>query len=355
MIEQDPNIGEIKAQLQALSQRLSRPARLLELCCNRGHDVPLPRLDALLPDGLSLTHGPSCPVCATPFELVDRAVALVRLHEVTLCTTKDYLTLPGSQTSLQKLEAEGGNVRVVESALDALNFAQEHPSRQVVYFAGGFEDLAPMTAMAALQSRRREVENFSLLSAHLYLPALVEHLLGFPGGALAGVLVPAQNCTVTGYQVYEQLAEKYNVPMVVCGPQLVDLAQGLHLLVKELAQGHATVTNQYRRAFTKEGNFAAGALLGEVLTPCDQKWRGLGAIPKSGYSLKARYAALDAAKFFRLEGTLVSEYQGCLAQQIYLGQKCPADCPALGNKCTPRHPLGTPMAGPEGACAVQLS
>jgi len=342
----------VRAQLQTLRECVSRPWRVMEICGGQTHNFLKSGLDGLLPKEIVLVHGPGCPVCVTSVELIDKAIALARRPEVILCSFGDMLRVPGSQADLLSVRAEGGEVRIVYSPLDALKIAEANPPRKVVFFGIGFETTAPMTAMAVLQAKKRGIGNFCLLAAHLLVPPAIEALLSSPGCQIQGFLAPGHVCTVSGYEAYEVIAEKWRTPIVVTGFEPLDLVQGLYMLVSQLEEGSHRVENQYRRAATRAGNPAAKAMLAEVFSVCDRKWRGLGLIPSSGYCLSPEYADLDAEKVFSFEGIASAEAEECIAGLVLQGQKKPPECSAFGSKCTPEHPLGAPMVSSEGACAA---
>lgn len=343
---------KVTAQLNALRGRVTRPWRVMEICGGQTHNFLKSGLDRLLPAEITLIHGPGCPVCVTPVEIIDRAIALAHLPEVTFCSFGDMLRVPGSRSDLLSAKAAGGDVRVVYSPLDALKLAAENPSRRVVFFSIGFETTAPMTAMAARQAKQRGLDNFFLLAAHVLVPPAIEALLSSPGCQIQGFLAPGHVCTVTGYEAYEPLAEKWHTPIVVTGFEPLDLVQGLYLLISQLEDGACRVENQYRRAVTRRGNLAARALMSEVFEVCDRKWRGVGLIPQSGLALRPEYAALDAEKVFGIDAVTAEEPAECIAGLVLQGQKKPPECPAFGTRCTPQHPLGAPMVSAEGACAA---
>jgi len=343
---------KVKAQLRALRRQISRPWRVMEVCGGQTHNLLKSGLEGLLPKEINLVHGPGCPVCVTPVELIDKAIDLARRQEVILCSFGDMLRVPGSKGDLLSAKAEGGDVRIVYSPLDAVKTAEANPTRKVVFFAIGFETTAPMTAMAALQAKRKGIGNFSLLAAHMLVPPALGAILSSPDCQIQGFLAPGHVCTVSGYEEYEKIAERWRVPIVITGFEPLDLAQGLYLLVSQLEEGTWRVENQYRRSVARQGNLAAKALMAEVFQVCDRKWRGIGLIPESGYCLRQEYAELDAEKVFRLEEMPAAEPTECIAGLVLQGRKKPPECPAFSRQCTPQHPLGAPMVSSEGACAA---
>jgi hydrogenase expression/formation protein HypD len=342
----------VKIQLEALRRTITRPWQVMEVCGGQTHELLKSGLERMLPPELTLLHGPGCPVCVTPIALIDQAIALARRPEVILCSFGDMLRVPGSKEDLLSVKAQGGDVRMVYSPLQALEYARAHPDRKVVFFSIGFETTAPMGAMTVLQAQKLGLKNYFLLMAHMLVPPGLRAILSDPDCRIDGFLAPGHVCTVTGYADYEPLAEEFKVPIVVTGFEPVDLAQGIYMLVEQLEAGTCRVENQYKRSVAREGNPAAKALLAQVFEICDRQWRGLGVIPGSGYCLKPEFAALDAEKVFDLEGMPGEEPKDCIAGLILRGQKKPRECLAFGTACTPQHPIGAPMVSSEGACAA---
>ena len=329
-----------------------RPWTVMEVCGGQTHSIVRFGIDRLLPEGLSLVHGPGCPVCVTPLELIDRAIAVSRKPEVVFCSFGDMLRVPGSRSSLLEARSQGADVRVVYSPLDAVELARQLPERQVVFFAVGFETTAPMTAMAARQAQAAGLSNFSLLVAHVLVPPAMEAILSSPSSKVQGFLAAGHVCTVAGFADYEPLARKYRAPIVVTGFEPLDIMQGLCMLVRLLERGECAVQNQYSRSARAQGNQAAIALVREVFEPCRRQWRGLGPIESSGLRLRPAYAALDAEQRFEVASIAASEPKECLAGEVLQGLRKPHECPAFGALCTPEHPLGAPMVSSEGACAA---
>jgi hydrogenase expression/formation protein HypD len=337
---------------RAIDRLATRPWTLMEVCGGQTHAIVKYGLDELLPPRVTLVHGPGCPVCVTPVELIDRAVALAGRPEVILCSFGDMLRVPGTRQDLLAAKAAGGDVRVVYSPLDAVRLAQANPDRQVVFFAVGFETTAPTTAMAAFQARRLGVSNFTLLTSHVLVPPAIEAVLSAPGNRIQGFLAAGHVCTVMGYREYEPLAQKYRVPIVVTGFEPVDILQGVYQCVRQLEEGRAEVENQYARSVLRDGNGPAQKMLREVFRVADQRWRGLGEIPRSGLGLADEYAGFDAAKRFALPMLAEPEPSECIAGLVLQGVRTPHECPAFGTRCTPERPLGAPMVSSEGACAA---
>jgi hydrogenase expression/formation protein HypD len=338
--------------VRAIRERVTRPWTLMEICGGQTHTLIKSGIDHLLPESVTLVHGPGCPVCVTPLEQIDRAIALARRPEVTFASFGDMLRVPGSETDLLSVKAKGGDVRMVYSPLDAVKLAQKHLDRQVVFFAVGFETTAPANAMAVWQARALGLDNFSLLVSHVLVPPAMKALLGAPDNQVQGFLAAGHVCTVMGYWEYEPIAERYRVPIVVTGFEPLDLLQGIYMTLTALEEGRAGVENQYARAVTREGNRPAQKLLGEVFEVCDRAWRGIGVISQSGWRLRPEFARFDAEQRFDVGAIHAQESPLCIAGAILQGRKKPHDCSAFGTKCTPEHPLGAPMVSSEGACAA---
>jgi hydrogenase expression/formation protein HypD len=338
--------------VRAIARRVTRPWTLMEICGGQTHTFVRFGIDRLLPESLTLVHGPGCPVCVTPVEQIDRAIAIARRPGVILTSFGDMLRVPGSRTDLLAAKAAGADVRMVYSPLDALRLAEKHPEREVVFFAVGFETTAPANAMAVWQAARLRLENFSILCSHVLVPPAIEALLGAPGNQVQGFLAAGHVCTVMGYHEYEPIAARWRVPIVVTGFEPLDLVQGLHLAILALEEGRCGVENQYTRAVSRQGNRPAQRLLGEVFDVCDRAWRGIGVIPASGYRLRAAFARFDAERRFDIGPIEAHESPECIAGDILRGRAKPHRCPAFGTRCTPEHPLGAPMVSSEGACAT---
>jgi hydrogenase expression/formation protein HypD len=346
------NEADAKKFLGAIQRLVSRPWTLMEICGGQTHTLIKFGIDQMLPPEVRLIHGPGCPVCVTSLELIDKSIAIARRPEVIFTSFGDMLRVPGSGADLLSVKAQGGDVRIVYSPLDAVKLAQKHPDRQVVFFAVGFETTAPANAMAVWQARQLGLTNFSILCSHVLVPPAMEALLSSPGNQVQGFLAAGHVCTVMGHWEYEPIAEKYGVPMVVTGFEPLDLLQGIYMVLKALEEGRHEVENQYTRSVTREGNVAAQRLLGQVFQACDRQWRGIGMIPESGYCLRPEFAEFDAERRFEVGHLSVQESPVCIAGEILQGLKKPQQCSAFGSLCTPEHPLGAPMVSSEGACAA---
>ena len=331
---------------------VTRPWTLMEICGGQTHTLIRFGIDEMLPPSVTMVHGPGCPVCVTPLEMIDRAIAIARRPGVVFTSFGDMLRVPGSKTDLLSVKASGGDVRMVYSPLDALEIARKNPEKEVVFFAVGFETTAPANAMAVWQAKRAGVKNFSLLVSHVLVPPAMEAILGSPTNRVQGFLAAGHVCTVMGYREYEPIAEKYRIPVVVTGFEPLDLMHGIQMTLKALEAGRVGVENQYSRSVTRDGNVKAQETLREVFEVCDRPWRGIGVIPKSGWRLREAYAEHDAVKRFDVGAISLEEPSVCIAGEVLRGLKKPNDCAAFGKECTPEKPLGAPMVSSEGACAA---
>ncbi|HTX64856.1 MAG TPA: hydrogenase formation protein HypD [Opitutaceae bacterium] len=352
LVDEYRDAGAARKLAAAIARRATRPWVLMEICGGQTHSIVKFGLDELLPKTLTLVHGPGCPVCVTPVELIDAAVALAGRPGVTVCSFGDMLRVPGTGADLLTARARGGDVRMVYSPLDAVSLAAQHPDREVVFFAVGFETTAPANAMAVLQARRRGLKNFSLLVSHVLVPPAIEAILSAPDNRVQGFLAAGHVCTVMGTAEYGPLAARFRVPIVVTGFEPVDILHGVLACVEQLEAGRAEVGNAYARAVRPEGNVRAQEVMREVFVTIDRNWRGIGRIPASGYALRPELAAFDAAQRFGVGGDAPPEVTECISGLIMRGTKKPTDCPAFGVRCTPERPLGAPMVSTEGACAA---
>jgi hydrogenase expression/formation protein HypD len=346
----DPKAAEQLSQ--QIWKKVTRPWTIMEICGGQTHTIVKSGLEDLLPKEITLVHGPGCPVCVTPIELIDKAVAIAHRPEVIFCSFGDMLRVPGSAKSLFDAKAEGADVRIVYSPLDALKLARNNPDRQVVFFAVGFETTAPANAMAAWQADHDHIENFSLLVSHVLVPPAMEALLSSCNCVVQGFLAAGHVCTIMGYEEYFPIAEKYKVPIVVTGFEPLDILDGILMTVSQLEEGRHDVENQYARATRREGNRPAQERIAEVFEVVNRQWRGLGEIPASGFQLRGRFQKYDANRRFPFTGTPAQESPECISGLILQGIKKPHDCPAFAVKCTPENPLGAPMVSSEGACAA---
>jgi len=336
----------------AIRSATTRPWSIMEICGGQTHSIVRYGLDRMLPPEITLIHGPGCPVCVTPVEIIDRAVAIAGRPEVIFCSFGDMLRVPGSHKDLFTVQSEGGDVRLVYSPIDAANLARENPDRQVVFFAVGFETTAPANAMAVHQAAKLGLTNFSILVAQVLVPPAMRAVLDSPLNRVQGFLAAGHVCAITGVEQYRPIAEQYHVPIVVTGFEPVDILGGILMCVRQLEEGRAEVENQYARIVRPEGNRPAMERIDEVFEVSPRKWRGIGEIPASGLTLRESFSQFDAERRFPVAGITAEESPDCIAGEILQGHKQPFDCPAFGTLCTPDRPLGAPMVSTEGACAA---
>ena len=342
----------VRGLVREISAVARTPVVLMETCGGQTHAIVRSGLDQLLPETITLVHGPGCPVCVTPLEVIDRAQAIAARDGVIFTSFGDMLRVPGSGGDLFTVRATGGDVRVVYSPLDAVKLAVAHPDREVVFFAIGFETTAPANAMTVLEAERRELTNFSLLTSHVCVPGAMRAILSSPRNRVEAFLAAGHVCAITGTEEYEPIAREFNVPIVVTGFETVDLARGILATVSQLRDGRAEVENAYGRAVAAAGNPHARAAVDRVFELTDHKWRGIGTIPASGLKLRRQYARFDAAERFGVAGLDSAEPAVCIAGEVLQGYRKPFECPAFGTDCTPEHPLGATMVSNEGACAA---
>ena len=335
-----------------IGRKVTQPWVLMEVCGGQTHTLMRYGIDELLPPEVELVHGPGCPVCVTPLEVVDRAIRIASLPHVILVSYGDMLRVPGSQSDLFQAKARGADVRVAYSPIDALRIARENPQREVVFFGVGFETTAPANAMAVWQAKREGLANFSMIVSHVLVPPAMRLILSSKSNRVQGFIAPGHVCTVMGFAEYEELVSDFRVPMVVGGFEPLDLLEAISMLVSQLEEGRAEVENQYARSVNREGNVTAQNLMREVFEVTDRKWRGIGAIADSGYRLRAPYSGFDAEKRFGMADLNAEEPPECISALVLQGLKKPVDCPAFGTRCTPMKPLGAPMVSAEGACAA---
>jgi hydrogenase expression/formation protein HypD len=342
----------VQRMAREIRRAATRPWTIMEVCGGQTYTIVKSGLQELLPDLITLVHGPGCPVCVTPVAMIDRAVATALLPHVVLCSFGDMLRVPGSTQSLLDAKSLGADVRIVYSPLDALQLARSNPAREVVFFAVGFETTAPANAMAVWQAAREKMTNFSMLVSHVLVPPAMEAVLASPECKVQAFLAAGHACMVTGYEEYLSISRRYRVPIVVTGFEPLDLLEGVLMLVAQLEGGRAEVENQYTRVVQKEGNRQAQARVAEVFEVTNRAWRGIGEIPASGLRLRDRYCGMDAEAKFGLRLEDAAESAECIAGLVLQGLRRPYDCPAFGTRCMPNTPLGAPMVSSEGACAA---
>ncbi len=335
-----------------IARKVTRPWVLMEVCGGQTHTLMRYGIDELLPREIELVHGPGCPVCVTPIEMVDRAVRIASLPGVIFTSYGDMLRVPGSESDLFQAKAQGADVRIVYSPMDAVKLARENPHRKVVFFGVGFETTAPANGMAVWQAKREGLKNFSMLVSHVLVPPAMRLILSSPANRVQGFIAPGHVCTVMGYREYEDLAREFRVPMVVGGFEPLDLLEAISMLVSQLEEGRAEVENQYARSVNYEGNLPAQQVLREVFEVSGRQWRGIGPIAQSGFRLREEFADFDAERVYGMEDWHAEEPAECISALVLQGLKKPLDCPAFGTRCTPMTPLGAPMVSSEGACAA---
>jgi hydrogenase expression/formation protein HypD len=330
----------------------TRPWKIMEACGGQTHSIVKYGIDRILPSNVTLIHGPGCPVCVTPMSTIDSAIQLAARPEVILCSFGDMLRVPGTHKDLLTAKAEGGDVRIVYSPLDALKLARENPDHEIVFFAVGFETTAPANAMAAFQARSQDIGNFSMLVSQVLVPPALEAILSSPLHEVSGFLAPGHACTITGFEDYLPLSKKYRVPIVVTGFEPGDILQGLLMCLRQLEEGRFEVENQYTRCVQKLGNSDARKMLSEVFEIGSKVWRGLGHLDRSGLRLSTQYRKMDAEYRFHLAPESAEEKSGCISGLILQGLKKPSECTEFGKSCRPERPLGATMVSSEGTCAA---
>ena len=346
----DPDLA--RQQFDAIAQTVTRPWAIMEVCGGQTHSIVRNGIDQLLPDEVELIHGPGCPVCVTPLETIDKALAIAARPDTIFCSFGDMLRVPGSHDDLFRIRSNGGDVRVVYSPLDAVRIAEANPDKQVVFFGIGFETTAPANAMTVVQARARGLTNFSMLVSHVLVPPAVAAIASSPVSRVDAFLAAGHVCTVMGTGEYGPLIERFDVPIVVTGFEPLDVLEGIRRAVAQLEEGRAELENAYPRAVAADGNRAAQAVLADVFEVCDRPWRGIGMIPASGWRLSEAYRDLDAEYRFEVADLHVEESPLCRAGEVLQGLIKPNECEQFGTTCTPRHPLGATMVSSEGACAA---
>jgi hydrogenase expression/formation protein HypD len=352
-VDEYRDAGLTQKLLAEIRKTVTRPWTIMEVCGGQTHSIIKSGLDQMLPPEITLIHGPGCPVCVTPLELVDKAIAIASRPEVIFASYGDMVRVPGSGRDLFSVRAAGGDVRIVYSPLEAVEIARRNPEKTVVFFAIGFETTAPANAMAVLQARAQGLKNFAVLVSHVTVPAAIRALMDSPEVRVDGFLAAGHVCTVMGYWEYEPLAAQYHIPIVVTGFEPVDILNGMLTCVRLLESGRAEVRNAYGRSVRREGNVAAQAVIRQVFEMTDRAWRGIGVIPMSGYRLRAEFAEFDAEQRFpQVQAIATHESPLCISGLVLQGLRRPDECPAFGKECTPQSPLGATMVSSEGACAA---
>ena len=346
----DPELAE--QYLQQIHKAVTRPWTIMEVCGGQTHSLVKNGILNMLPKEVNMVHGPGCPVCVTPLNLIDKAIYLAEEKGVTLCSFGDMLRVPGSEKSLLAAKANGADIRILYSPLEAVKIAGEHPDREIVFFAVGFETTAPANALSVIHAQRLGLKNYSILASHVLVPPAIEAVMEDEERRIQAFLAAGHVCTIMGTLEYYPLVERFKVPIVVTGFEPVDLLQGILMAVRQLENGEAKVENQYARMVREEGNLPAQEAIFEVFEVSDRLWRGMEIIPMSGYEVKEKYAAFDAKRKFNVNIAEAPENPECIAGEIMKGIKKPFNCPNFGTKCKPENPLGAPMVSSEGACAA---
>ncbi len=351
-IDEYRDAEKVKKLAAAIKSISTREHRIMEVCGGQTHSIVKYGLDQIIPEQIELIHGPGCPVCVTPMEILDQAMVLASRPDVIFCSFGDMLRVPGSTQDLLSVKASGGDVRIVYSPLDAVKLAQQNPDKEIVFLAVGFETTAPANALSVIQAEQMQLDNYSLLISHVLVPPAIEALMTSSDCRVQGFLAAGHVCTVMGYEEYRPLVEKHNVPIIVTGFEPLDILQGIYLCVKQLEEGRAELENQYSRVVKEEGNRPAQEIINKVFAISPRQWRGIGEIPNSGFGLSDSYSRFDASKRFDLSGIQTKEDEECISGLIMQGAKKPNECPAFGTRCTPEKPLGAPMVSSEGACSA---
>lgn len=351
-IDEYRDAGIVRKLSAELHRTVSKGWTIMEVCGGQTHSIMRYQIEEFLPAGIRLVHGPGCPVCVTPLEIIDQAVSLAKRENVILVSFGDMLRVPGTECDLLGVKAAGADVRMVYSPLDALRIAEENPGREVVFLAIGFETTAPANALSVKEAGRKKLMNYSILNSHVLVPPAMRAILSSEENQIEAFLAAGHVCTVMGYEEYLPVAAEFSVPVVITGFEPVDIMLGILSAVKQLETGKAEVENAYGRAVSPGGNKLARELLKEVFVISDQNWRGIGMIPRSGLALAESYRDFDASVRFDLSGVRTEESTVCIAGQILQGLKKPGECPVFGTGCTPEHPIGAPMVSSEGACSA---
>ncbi len=345
--------GETSQRLfKEIARITTKPWALMEVCGGQTHSIIRNGIDQLLPPGIELIHGPGCPVCVTPLEMIDKALAIAAKPGMIFCSFGDMLRVPGSQKDLFRIKSEGGDIRIVYSPLDALKIARENPDRQVVFFGIGFETTAPANAMAISLAAKEKLKNFSVLISHVLVPPAMEAIMSSPINRVQAFLAAGHVCSVMGYWQYPALAERFKVPIVITGFEPLDVLDGIRRAVAQLESGRHEVENAYGRVVNLEGNKPAQEMLERIFEVTDRTWRGIGMIPQSGWRLRPEYRDFDAEYKFEVRDIFTQESSLCRAGEVLQGAIKPTECSAFGKECTPRSPLGATMVSSEGACAA---
>ena len=345
------NLEATKGYLELIDKTLTRPWKIMEICGGQTHGLVKNGILELLPDKVQMIHGPGCPVCVTPLNLIDKAIELLE-NDVIVCSFGDMIRVPGSKKSLLEAKADGGDLRILYSPLEAVKIAKNNPDKEVVFFAVGFETTAPANALSVLHAQKEGLKNYSILVSHVLVPPAMEAILDDEFCKIDAFLGAGHVCAIMGYKEYHPLSKKYKIPIVITGFEPLDLVQGIYMAVSQLEKGKYEVENQYSRVVTEAGNTAAINVINDVFEIGNREWRGIGEIPNSGYILTEKYKDFNAESKFGISNINVPENSKCIAGEILRGIKKPHQCSEFGKSCTPRNPLGAPMVSSEGACAA---
>ncbi|MBS0000593.1 MAG: hydrogenase formation protein HypD [Cyclobacteriaceae bacterium] len=343
---------QVRYLIDKIRDKISTSWNIMEICGGQTHSLLKNGLIEILPEGIIMIHGPGCPVCVTPAMMIDKAIALALNTEVILCSFGDMLRVPGNEKSLLKAKAEGADVRMVYSPLDALAIARKNPEKHIVFFAVGFETTAPANALSVIQAKKLDLDNFSILSSHVLVPPAMAAILRDEETHVQGFLAAGHVCSVMGTDEYEPVAREFNVPIVVTGFEPVDMLNGIYQCISMLENGKTGLMNQYSRVVRSEGNIQAKKIISEVFEVGTREWRGIGEIPQSGLVIRKEYDRFNAEKRFTINKIPMNEDNACMAGLILKGIKKPHQCPYFRNRCTPENPMGAPMVSSEGACAA---
>lgn len=351
-IDEYRNPDVVHKLAEKIAATVSRQWHIMEICGGQTHAIMKYNLIELLPPEINLIHGPGCPVCVTPVEKIDRALAIASAEKTIMASFGDMMRVPGSESDLLSARADGYDIRIVYSPLDAVEIAVANPGKNVIFFAIGFETTAPANALALLKAARLNLPNFFILASPVLVPPAIKAILSAKDTAIDGLLAPGHVCAITGYKDYIDLSQKFSIPVAITGFEPVDILKGILATVRMLENNNTELINSYKRSVSKEGNPHALKTMYEVFDICDTKWRGIGVIPDSGLAVKEKYSAFDAEKKFSLSRIEGNEPETCIAGAVLSGISRPPECPAFSRSCTPEHPLGAPMVSSEGACAA---
>lgn len=346
---------KVEQLVTSIKKIVTKPWALMEVCGGQTHSIMRYGIDQLLPKSIELLHGPGCPVCVTPIELIDQAISIAKTKNVILCSFGDMLRVPGTSEDLLAAKAQGADVRIVYSPMDALKIALNSPSKEVIFFGVGFETTAPANAMAIFLAHQSKLTNFSVLVSHVLVPPAMEAILNSSSNRVQGFIAAGHVCTVMGYKQYLPLAKKYQVPIVVTGFEPLDLLEGIYFCLKQLESGVHKVENQYSRSVKRDGNISAIEMIQRIFVIDEMSWRGMGTLPESGLHIAPVYRDFDANhKFPQTTEKQPSKNPSplCKSGEVLQGLVKPPQCPSFGTSCTPEKPLGATMVSSEGACAA---